>query len=164
MKQIGQGRTADIYEVDESSILKLYKKGIFHEAIDVEFSVSQFVYSIGINTPKPINLLWQDERRGIVFQRISGVSLLDAITRRPLRAKKYAQILATLHSQLHTCEARDLKRKQKEVLADNIKSAPFYRKKKRTRSSSIWMNYRMIISFVMVIFIQTTLCLASKIG
>jgi uncharacterized protein (TIGR02172 family) len=125
MKQIGQGRTADIFEVDESSILKLYKKGIFHEAIDVEFSVSQFVYSLGINTPKPLELLWQDERRGIIFQRVSGVSLLDAITRRPLHVKKYAKILATLHSQLNACEASDLHRKQKEVLADNIKFAPF---------------------------------------
>jgi len=132
-KQIGQGRTADIYEVDESSILKLYKKGIFHEAAEVEFSVSQYVHSIGIHTPKPLDLLWQNERRGIVFQRVSGVTLLDAITRRPLFVKKYARILASLHSQLHRCEARDLKRKQKEVLADNIKSAPFLTEEEKSK-------------------------------
>ncbi|MCM3039137.1 phosphotransferase [Paenibacillus motobuensis] len=133
MKQIGQGRTADIYEVDESRILKLYKKDIFHEAVEIEFSVSQFVYSLGMNTPKPLDLLWQDERRGIIFQRVSGGSLLDAITRRPLLVKKYAQILASLHAQLHAWEARDLKRKQKEILAYNIKSAPLLTEEEKNK-------------------------------
>lgn len=124
MNHIGQGRTADIFEYKEDKIIKLYKKDFPEDAINQEFLISNFAYSLGINTPQPFELTYLDDRHGIVFQRISGFTLLKIMTKRPWSINKYSRTLATLHSELHTHEAAGVLRKQKIVLSGNIKGTP----------------------------------------
>ncbi|MCR8656646.1 aminoglycoside phosphotransferase family protein [Paenibacillus endoradicis] len=124
MEIIGQGRTAEIYDAHENKVLKLYRKEFPHQAINEEFLNSKFVYALGINTPKPFEMTEIDDRQGIIFQRISGLTLLNIMTRNPLRIKYYSQKLATLHYQLHSYEANELRRKQRDVIMNNVNMAP----------------------------------------
>lgn len=124
MEKIGEGRTADIYSIAGSKILKLYKPGFPEEPIQEEFATSQFVHSLGIRTPQPYELTSSENRTGIVFQRIIGTSLLNLMKSRPWFLKKYAKSLAAVHYQLHTQEANGLERRQKDVLRYQITAAP----------------------------------------
>jgi len=47
-KQLGQGRTADIFErqEDDNMIVKLYKKSFTEDAVIQDFQISNIVYSL----------------------------------------------------------------------------------------------------------------------
>lgn len=124
MNHIGQGRTADIFEYKDDKIIKLYKKDFPEDAINQEFLISNFAYSLGIHTPQPFELKDLNGRQGIIFQRISGFTLLKMMTMRPWSMNNHSRTLATLHSELHTHDAAGALRKQKLVLSGNIKATP----------------------------------------
>lgn len=124
MEKIGEGRTADIYGMQGNKILKLYRDGFSEEAIREEFMNSQIVHSLGLPTPLPCEIISSGSRRGIVFQRVTGKSLLNLLTKRPWSFKKYARSLAALHYQVHTHDADGITRRQKEVLKFHIGTAP----------------------------------------
>ncbi|MEK5476479.1 hypothetical protein NYE70_05955 [Paenibacillus sp. FSL R5-0407] len=68
MNHIGQGRTADIFEYKDDKIIKLYKKDFPEDAINQEFLISNFAYSLGIHTPQPFELKDINGRQGRVCQ------------------------------------------------------------------------------------------------
>jgi uncharacterized protein (TIGR02172 family) len=133
LKLIGQGRTADIFEYKENKVIKLYKNEFPEDAVNQEFLISKFVYSLGINTPQPYELTQLDNRHGIIFRRISGFSLLNIMTKKPWSIDKHARTLATLHYNLHTYNAVGALRQQKKVLSDNIISAPFLTEEEKNK-------------------------------
>lgn len=134
LKLIGQGRTADIYEFQDDTIIKLYKQSFPHDAIVQEFEVSKFVYSLGINTPLPVKITQADSRTGIVYERIHGTSLLKLITTMPWLIDKHSKTLAKLHYDIHSHpdvsgELRD----QKGCLIENINKAPLLDKDEKEK-------------------------------
>ncbi|AIQ13731.1 phosphotransferase family protein [Paenibacillus durus] len=124
LKRIGQGRTADIFEYSQGRIIKLYKKDFPAEAINQELVVSGLASSLGIRTPEPFGHTQLDGRDGLIFQRISGVSLLSLIIKKPWAISNYSKLLASLHAEIHAYEAAELNRTQKKVLCDYIQQAP----------------------------------------
>lgn len=123
LEQVGQGRTADIFVAGDNKVLKLYKKGFPIEAIREEYEVSQYVHDLGINVPRPFEMIERKGRLGIIFERVPGTSLLHLMTQRPLQIKQFSRRLATIHHHVHTHSAADLNRKHKEILTHNIQSA-----------------------------------------
>ncbi len=127
LKIIGQGRTADIFEYEEGKIIKLFKQEFPEDAINQEFLVSKFVHSLGIKIPQPFELTQLDSRFGIVFERMSGTTLLHEMTSKPWLINKQSRKLARLQYELHCHPAHDAVeelRYQKSVLVDNIQLAP----------------------------------------
>ncbi len=55
------------------------------------------------------------------------------MTKNPLLIKKHSKTLATLHHHLHSHEAVDLRRKQKDVLIRNIQAAPLLTEEEKSR-------------------------------
>jgi uncharacterized protein (TIGR02172 family) len=125
LKQIGQGRSADIFENEDNKIIKLYKMDFPEDAINQEFLISKYVFSLNINTPQPFNLTQLENRHGIIFRRVVGFTLLNLITKRPWSISKHSRILASLHNNLHSYNAIGVLRQQKKVLSDNIQAASF---------------------------------------
>lgn len=125
MNKIAQGRTADIftYPEDKNMIIKLFKSGFPEDVINQEFQISQIVYSLGIHTPQPIKLLELDHRKGILFRRVFGDTLLSNIKKRPLLLNKYAKRLAAEHYKIHSISEVEELTQQRKVLSDHIKSA-----------------------------------------
>ena len=124
MKQIGYGRTADIFEVpeDANQIIKLYKNDIDEGTVNHEFQMSSLVYSAGVQTPQPLALIQLDNRRGIRFQRIMGVTLLTIIEKQPLLIHKHSRKLAELHYHVHGLSVSGQLRQQKDVMRDSIQA------------------------------------------
>lgn len=123
MESAGQGRTAEVFFLDEHNVIKLYRPDFPFAAIGREFSSSSFVYDAGVRTPKPVSLTTMDGREGIVFQRISGPTLLSLMTTRPWKIRKLSKEMAKLHADLHSrsTPAGQLP-DQKGVLTDNIQA------------------------------------------
>ncbi|ULO07006.1 phosphotransferase [Paenibacillus sp. 19GGS1-52] len=123
-KLIGEGRTAEIWEHKDQTIVKLYREDVLEEHILREYATSQFVHAQGISTPQPLEIVTIEERKGIVFQQIHGPTLLKVMSEKPWRTREYAQKLAELHYSLHKLEAAQDIGQQKEMLRSCIIKAP----------------------------------------
>ena len=118
-KLIGQGRTSEVFEWDKENILKLYKKGMPPEAVNNEFNISNCVYKKGILTPCAKEIIDLEERKGIVFQRIHGVSMMQFFVSKPLYIAKEAHRLAELHYEMHKIKVVGIP-KQKQSIIEGI--------------------------------------------
>lgn len=129
---IGQGRTAEIWQHEEATILKLYRNDIPVQDMEREYEISQYVHSRGVPTPQPLGWLDTGERRGIVYQQIQGPSLLKLIGKAPWKVQQYGRQLAGLHCELHAVEAGEDIGRQKEYLRWNITAAPMLGTEEKT--------------------------------
>lgn len=120
---IAFGRTAEIYAYGDEHILKLFRPGMPEVAIQEEYQVSKIVFDSGIATPQPIKLIHDNDRMGIVYQRIVGSTMLKSFTRKPWAIPKEASRMATLHAAIHEKTVHDLP-SQRGRLIDRIQHAP----------------------------------------
>lgn len=75
MKKITNGNTAEIYEYDENRICKLFNANYPNDYINHEFNNANILYELGIRTPKAYNMIVENERTGIIYERIFGEEL-----------------------------------------------------------------------------------------
>lgn len=123
-KRIGVGRTAEVWEYGDGAILKLYREDMPEEHVDREFKVSSYAYAQGVHTPRPVGLVTVENRKGIVFERIAGKTLLKQIGEQPWKTGGYARQLAGLHYSLHQQQGPDGEGLQKKLLKQQIIAAP----------------------------------------
>jgi uncharacterized protein (TIGR02172 family) len=96
-KMIGQGRTAEIFEWGEHSVLKLYRGGFPKTAIENEFKIGGELYQKGIPVPEVDELIEMDGRSGIIFERVTGQTMMKLVSAKPWKIVGEAQKLAELH-------------------------------------------------------------------
>jgi uncharacterized protein (TIGR02172 family) len=97
---IAQGRTAEIYNWDDgSTILKLYHTWCPPNWIEHEAHVAQVIAAAGIPSPAVGEIVEVNDRRGIVYQRVDGLSMLQDLNARPWTIFKHARALADLQFQ-----------------------------------------------------------------
>lgn len=121
---VGEGRTAEIWEHGDQTIIKLYREDVPEQNIIREYQISRLVHAQGVRTPQPFELISTQNRQGIVFQQILGPSLLKILGEKPWRVRKYAKMMAGLHYDLHKIEATEDIGRQKEMLKGCIIEAP----------------------------------------
>ena len=121
---IGCGRTSEVFKYDESHVLKLYYDFMSKEAIENEFAVSEFVYGHTINTPKPLQIITENGRTGIVYEEIRGQSFLAVLGKNPLRMKYIARQMAELHTTIHSVTYQDPHTNQKLRMISVITQSP----------------------------------------
>jgi aminoglycoside phosphotransferase (APT) family kinase protein len=95
---IGQGRHADVFALGDDRVLRRYRTGQSSEA---EAAVMRHVHEHGYPVPRVFDAAGPD----MVMERITGRSLLEAMTREPHRLPTYARLLAELHRSLHAIDA-----------------------------------------------------------
>lgn len=120
-KIIGQGRTSEVFVWDDENILKLYRKGMPQEAIINEFNISNCVYEKGLLTPFAKEIVDIEERKGIVFERVRGVTMMQYFLSKPWHISREAQRLAELHYEMHKIKVSEIP-KQKPKLIQSIKA------------------------------------------
>lgn len=96
-KMIAQGRTAEIYEWGENRILKLYRNGFPKAAIENEFKIGLELYKKGLPVPEVDELAEFDDRFGIIFERVTGQTMMSLMSSKPWKMIEEAQRLAELH-------------------------------------------------------------------
>lgn len=97
---IALGRTAEVYNWVDGTVLKLYHTWCPPDWIEHEAHVARFIVAEGIPTPAVVGEIIEiDGRRGIVYECVQGVSMLQDLSARPWTIFRYARALADLQAQ-----------------------------------------------------------------
>jgi hypothetical protein len=120
---IAEGRTAEIYPWGEDHVLKLYRDGFPRDWVDHEARVARVIVEAGIPTPAPGAIVEAQGRRGIVYERVTGISMLDDMQARPWTLLRHARDLARLQVQVNHLMAPELPA-YRDDLAQRIGQAP----------------------------------------
>jgi uncharacterized protein (TIGR02172 family) len=99
---IGAGRTAEVYAWGDDRVLKLYFPFMGREPIEREFSTTRAVRDLGLPVPAADEMIEEEGRLGIVFERLRGPSLSKIVMKNPTRLTEIAQTLAQLHALMHS--------------------------------------------------------------
>jgi Ser/Thr protein kinase RdoA (MazF antagonist) len=98
---VAEGRTAEIYPWGETHILKLYRAWCPPDWVEYEARIAASVHKAGIPSPAAGEIVDVDGRRGLVYERIEGPSMLQEMNARPWTFLNHARSLADLHVKIH---------------------------------------------------------------
>ncbi|MFC2078416.1 phosphotransferase family protein [Candidatus Bipolaricaulota bacterium] len=104
---VGQGRTAEIFEWGDGRVLRLFRPGASAEYAVREMTAFQLVNEAGLPGPAVYpsdridGLIEIEGRLGFVMDRIDGPSMLQVLTKRPWKLRRFACALAGLHLSMH---------------------------------------------------------------
>jgi uncharacterized protein (TIGR02172 family) len=98
---VAEGRTSEIYRWDDGQILKLYREWCPPDWADYEARIAHAVYEAGVPSPEAGEIVTIDGRRGLIYERLEGMSMLQDMNARPWRLLKHARSLAELHVKIH---------------------------------------------------------------
>ena len=98
---IAEGRTAEIYLWDDEHVLKLYRDWCPPDWVEYEARIAHIVYEAGIRSPAPGEIIEMEGRRGLIYQRLEGVSMVQDLNRRPWMLWRHAHSLADLQLKIH---------------------------------------------------------------
>ncbi len=98
---IATGRTAEVYPWGEDCILKLYREWAPAGWVEHEAKIAAAVDASGVPAPKAGEMVDVQGRRGLVYQKIQGRSMLEEMQVHLTRLPGYAKLLARLHAQMH---------------------------------------------------------------
>jgi len=118
-KLIGQGRTAEIFALSNSRVLKLFRSDMAHKSVEKEFKIGKLLADTGVPAPIVHKLVTVEGRQGIISELIPGKTMLANLVAKPYAAGVQARKLASIHHQMHSCQADQLPN-QKQTLATFI--------------------------------------------
>jgi aminoglycoside phosphotransferase (APT) family kinase protein len=98
---IARGRTAEVYAWQQNQILKLFYAWCPPQWVQQEIAVGRVMTTLPIPTPKLIDTTEIDGRPGIIYERVSGPSMLKLATSKPWLLFRMARQLAELHTEIH---------------------------------------------------------------
>ena len=98
---IAEGRTAEIFVWDDRHILKLYRDGCPPNWADYEARIARAVYEAGIPSPAVGDIIEVDSRRGLIYERLEGISMFQDMNARPWMLLQHARSLAELHLKIN---------------------------------------------------------------
>jgi len=107
-KLIGRGRTADVYEIDDNKILKLYRENFPKRAVQSEYDISKYIQDHLSIVPRVFELIEHQGKNGIIFEKIEGITLLEYLISKPSRIFKVAKQIAKLHAEIHNLEFKKM--------------------------------------------------------
>ncbi|MBV7273238.1 phosphotransferase [Clostridiaceae bacterium UIB06] len=106
MKKIGEGVTAEIFEIDSDTIMKLYKP-IFtfiadkEKFVETEYEIMNTLLNYPVRIPRPIEAKIQGTRNGYTMERVKGFSLMYLIEENFFAYELYAIFFGKLHSSVN---------------------------------------------------------------
>ena len=82
-------------------MIKLYRDWCPADWVEYEARIASLVYEAGIPTPAASEIVEVDGRRGLIYQRLEGISMVQDLKARPWRLFKHARSLAELQFKIH---------------------------------------------------------------
>ncbi|MCL4255213.1 MAG: phosphotransferase [Anaerolineae bacterium] len=117
MKKLADGNTAEIFEWDDTRILKLWRSHYPPSDVDNEARIGQMIATSTLPVPRIYDVVEQDNRRGIIYERVRGVSLLDWIFEDFSRFEAGARWLGRLQAMIHNhAPLSDLPRQRERLI------------------------------------------------
>jgi hypothetical protein len=97
---MASGRTAEVFAVGESRVLKLLKPGFSPQMLVAESTKTAAVHAAGGPAPSVSGQVEVGGRSGILLERIYGTSMLDAILTNEDGSIGHVMPLANLHAEV----------------------------------------------------------------
>ncbi len=98
---IARGRTAEVLEWNDGQVLKLFYAWLPAGAIEQEIRAARLVSGTNLPVPKLLGEESLEGRRGLIFERVAGASMLTLLGARPWACVRYACQFAELHTAIH---------------------------------------------------------------
>ncbi len=130
--RIGQGNTAEIYDIGSDKILKLFREGLPKAAVDTEYKVSVAVAEILDSVPKVYERVVAQGREGIVYEKLVGNDMLKEMLKGICKMNHYAKDLAHYHLQIQTSVESEIPT-VKEKLQNDIMRADMLSEEKKQK-------------------------------
>ena len=116
MKPLAEGRISHVYVLKDRRVLKLLHKTVPDWKVDEEFRRCQIITKAGFPSPRALEIVEVDGRRGIVFEWAGESDLMKAKLGNPLNLNSGAQFMSTVHQDILRREAPDLPDLKEEAL------------------------------------------------
>lgn len=107
MKLIGKGNTAEIFDIDNGKILKLFISGYPKVPVMREYNNAKVMESLGLPTPACYEMTEVEGRFGIVYEKVPGIDLYNYIVKTG-EFQKGLEILVGFQKQILEKENSDL--------------------------------------------------------
>jgi hypothetical protein len=122
-KPLARGRTADIYQWENGRVLKL-----FHEWFDLadilfEQKLGQQVHLSGLPVPAVGEILYVNGRNGLIYERVIGQNMWEAVQKQPWLIISLARKTAQLQAWMHATPIQSDLPLQRHRLENKLKSA-----------------------------------------
>lgn len=117
---LGRGKTAEVYKWGEDKVLKLYFPYCEEEWINREIQITQKVHEAGVPSPAVFDEVEVDGRKGVVFQRIFGKTMMSALETEPWAFFDYVHQMIAFHYKIHKYSTEGIP-SQKEKFTFSIK-------------------------------------------
>ncbi len=99
-ERLGGGGSSEVFAWGEGRVVKLFLAA-YDYAVERELDCASAVHRAGVASPAVHGLAEVDGRRGIVFERVDGPTLLDQLTRGERSPAEVGRVLAGVHLALH---------------------------------------------------------------
>jgi uncharacterized protein (TIGR02172 family) len=120
---LGRGKTAEVYKWDQNKVLKLYFNDYNEAWIRREAQITQKVHEAGVPSPAVFDIVNVEGRRGIVFERISGKTMMSTFETEPWTFFDYLPQLIRFHHKIHKYSTTGLpSQKEKFEFTINLSS------------------------------------------
>jgi streptomycin 6-kinase len=120
---MASGRTAEVFAVGESQVLKLLKPGFNPQMLVAESTKTAAVHAAGGPAPNVSGLVEVGGRSGILLERIYGTSMLDAILTNEDDGIDQVMAFADLHAEVLGISMNSGLPDVKDFLASKIDNA-----------------------------------------
>lgn len=125
---IAKGASAELFDIGGGRALKLFGASVSDEMIAREAEVSIYAGACGVPTAAAIGRQTWQGRRGIIYPRLEGSTLMDWIRRNPMRAgwalDRMGEIQAAMHRAGEGRAGGGTLRSLKQVLTTDIAYGP----------------------------------------
>ncbi|MCR8635179.1 phosphotransferase family protein [Paenibacillus radicis (ex Xue et al. 2023)] len=95
---LARGRTAEVFEWGETKVLKLFLKD---DNVNQEMTNTTIINQIGLPAAEVFELVEIEDRKGIIYERIVGSTLMRLIEPTESSLSKHAKVMAALHAEIH---------------------------------------------------------------
>ena len=106
-KLMGRGNTAEVFEYGEGKICKLFYQGFSERIVNREYHNAVVMQQAGLPVPKCYERLEEEQRHGIVYERIEGRDLMTCFFESG-DAEALAETISALHTQILRCHTQEV--------------------------------------------------------
>ena len=97
---VGSGAMSEVFAWDDGRVVKLFLAA-YDFAVERELDCAQAVHRAGVASPAVHGIVEVDGRRGIVYDRVDGPTLLDQLLRSARSPADVGRVLAAVHLAMH---------------------------------------------------------------
>ena len=104
---LSRGNTSDVYALGVDAVIKVPRPEVPDHWVEIEARYATAVHQAGLPSPMVLDVTTVDGRPAIVFERVEGPSMLEALSASPGDVDSFARDMAAIQRELQAAPAPD---------------------------------------------------------